>query len=223
VPIKGFPLQVFADRGTVGLSDLFIDLGEYNGLIVDCYVVGTLPDIRLTIEGNSAPGGNYLPIPDPKGRRVWIRESTSFMVVVGARFAKARITSISGTGTAITVILTPFMHPGGDFPIPITVWASNSDDAVLNLGTMNIWTPSPSGTRFRVLAGILSASVAGAYLLRDSANTISSLILGANQPFPFDYSPNGYLSSAIDNALNIRNVTGSTAAIRCSAWGMQEA
>jgi hypothetical protein len=103
-------------------------------------------------------------------------------------------------------------------------------------GAQTVWTPT-AGKRFRLLGGIITvskdAACAGALILAlyDSATQFTSYIvshaalvaIGNVVLIPISFKGNGYLSSAINNVLNV-NFSGALTAggISISVWGTEE-
>jgi len=114
--LKGDPVMIFGSlpRSTAGLSDRAVDMGPYNMATVQVFVTGTNPSGIVSVEGGAEQAAIYLPVPDPNGSKV-VTASVSFDVVCGARWAKVRLASVSGTyldGQGFTVWVTPYVSPG---------------------------------------------------------------------------------------------------------------
>lgn len=111
--IKGKPVRVFEGQAINGLSDVAVDCRGFNAVHIAVTPAGTTPTATLTIEGGEEEGvttGNTLP--DPAATQSLTGTAARFDVVVGAAWIRVRLASISGTGAAYTVVVTPFVAAG---------------------------------------------------------------------------------------------------------------
>jgi hypothetical protein len=88
---------------------------------------------------------------------------------------------------------------------------------------LTIWTPA-SGKKFRLRSVAARASIAGRYEVRDASGTvICYTYLAANTWTEIvRMQANGYLSAAANNALLLRNQSGSAADLDAVATGCEE-
>lgn len=109
---KGEPVTLFEAQALNALSDKAADISLFNAVHVDVIATGASPSATISLEGSSAAGGTYIPLPDPNSSKAAVTANTSFDVLVGSAFIKARVASISGTygvGQGFTIVVTPFI------------------------------------------------------------------------------------------------------------------
>jgi hypothetical protein len=93
---------------------------------------------------------------------------------------------------------------------------------VANNTTVDVWTPA-TGKKFRIMAYLISVSVAGKWEMWDGATGIfQTILLEANKITPIEYFGNGHISSTANNALVFKNLTGSTSDIHITTFGTEE-
>lgn len=113
--IKGQPVRVFEGQASNGLSapDRAVDCRGYNAVHVLAIPSGTTPTATLTLEGGEergdATGGT---LPAAAATQSLAGTVLRFDCPVGAAWVRPRLASISGTGAAYTVIVTPFVMAG---------------------------------------------------------------------------------------------------------------
>ena len=93
--------------------------------------------------------------------------------------------------------------PGFDRQRTPTIFKTLAAQAVTQGTPVAVW--SPSGKKFRLMGGMLSLSVAGAVILKDTSTTefIRTCLMGAGVGMALPMVGNGYLSAASGNALYI--------------------
>lgn len=112
--LKGEPVLVFQARRSAGLSDIAVDVGTANMLTIQVYVTGGSPSAVVSVEGGTEKASYYLPLADPNASKT-VTQSVSFDVVCGARWAKIRLASVTGSyndGEGFTIWVTPYVAPG---------------------------------------------------------------------------------------------------------------
>lgn len=113
---KGRPVQAFqVPTSVASTSTNLVDVQAYNAIHIDAYVLATSCSFDLIIEGSNSASGVYMTVADSSAVKAGITANTTYNVLVGAAFARARIANVSGTflpNQGIQVYLTPYIAGG---------------------------------------------------------------------------------------------------------------
>ncbi len=150
--LKGEVNRLFVNQQFNQSSDR-VEMSQWNMLHVDVRVTGSSASATITIQGDDGTG-NYVALPDPLATKTAVGANVSYDVVVGTRYARVDISSISGSYTAgqgFTVIVTPFRSGA----------ASQADgaNAVFGITTGAAVVTDTAGTIQQYLRGIVKLIV----------------------------------------------------------------
>jgi len=213
--IKGEPTTLFDGRTYAGDSDSWADVRQFNAVHVEVLVDGTNPSATVAIIGSRASGGIYYPLPDPNSTKT-ITSNSSFDVVVGSHFVRARISSISGTNASFTVTVTPYRMPSQPNVDATTSLASitaaklaKDAQTVTSITCTNANTDYPASAV--IPAGTKYIVVWGANLFKVAVDEATSAAVGvavpANSPQTF---PIVFGAADGDSKVHAQSPTGGT-------------
>jgi hypothetical protein len=173
----------------------------------------------------------YGKVTDP-GDTAIVVDSGGHPSVVLKDFTSARVDPASSTRCLLSeagslVYLDTFLYAFNGLSYErlrtITTLKTSQATALASGSDLTVWTPA-AGKKFRLRGLRVRASVAGRYEARDASGTvIAYFYLAANQLVEvLHMEANGYLSAAANNALLIRNQSGSAADLDAIATGNEE-
>lgn len=167
-------------------------------------------------------------------------EGDTALLAESAAAGNLRVVLYSGTGpitkagpsdalansiSTLTVMAVPMLWNGAAYERerPVTMLKTAQGSAVASGADLAVWTPA-AGKKFRLRSLRARASAAGRYEVRDGTGTVIAFVyLEANRWTELlRLEANGYLSAAANNALLLRNASGSAADIDSAASGGEE-
>ena len=113
---KGLPTPAFqVPVAQASSSSTILDLRLYNAVHVDAYVNATSASFDIIIEGSNSQSGVFITMPDPNAIKTGVTANTTFNVLAGAAFVRARVANVTGTfavGQGVQIYLTPYVAAG---------------------------------------------------------------------------------------------------------------
>lgn len=146
---KGLPTPAFqVPVAQASSSSTIVDLRSYNAVHVDAYMNASSASFDIIIEGSNSQSGVFITMPDPNAVKTGVTSNTTFNVLAGAAFVRARVTNVSGTfavGQGIQIYLTPYVAAG------------NTNVNISNVANQNL--SQVNGSAFSLGQALASASL----------------------------------------------------------------